>query len=147
MKRYAIVMICVGLLTMKAFGGTLSDIQAARTLSDQVAARLTEGQSSEAVELFKPYWPMPEEEIDALIKQIENQAIMIYTRFGSVLDVEFVTRQQVSDSLVRFIYLQKHEKHAIRWLFTFYKPRDIWLVNGIYFDDKVSELFEMKSIQ
>jgi len=36
----------------------------------------------------------------------------------------------------------KFENHAIYWQFTFYKPKDKWLVNGVQFLDSLDILYE-----
>lgn len=37
--------------------------------------------------------------------------------------------------------LQKFQNHAIRWVFVLYKPQKRWMINGVFFDDQLKELF------
>lgn len=50
--------------------------------------------------------------------------------------------QVLGDSFVRYIFLEKYERHAIVWAFTFYRPRDNWLVNSAIYTDDFSGMFE-----
>lgn len=38
-------------------------------------------------------------------------------------------------------YIGKFERHIVRWVFTFYRPKDQWMVNAITWDDDIDALF------
>ncbi len=91
--------------------------------------------------LLKPYWPIPVVEIDNVINQTKIQWPIVQQRFGKPIGSEFVKEEKAGASFVRLTYLQKFEKHAVRWLFVFYKPKEEWLINTVTFDDQVGRLF------
>jgi hypothetical protein len=93
-------------------------------------------------ETLKPYWPLASVEIDNLANQTNTQWPMVKQRFGTSIATEFIKETKAGDSLARFVYLQKFQNHAIRWVFTFYKPKDRWIINGVSFDDRLDLLFE-----
>jgi hypothetical protein len=37
-------------------------------------------------------------------------------------------------------FIQKFEKHVMRWRLYFYKPRDKWILNTYSTDDKINEI-------
>jgi hypothetical protein len=90
----------------------------------------------------KPYWPLPAVEIDGLANQMNTQWPMVQQRYGDSLATEFISERKIGQSFLQYTYLQKFERHAIRWTFVFYKPKDAWLVNGVAWDDGVYQLFE-----
>ena len=51
-------------------------------------------------------------------------------------------QEKVGKSFILYYYLHKFENHAIYWRFTFYKPNDVWKVNGITYRDDLDFLFE-----
>ena len=85
---------------------------------------------------------MPKEEIDAMRVKSEDQLGMMARRFGNLIGTEFVTTQNAGDSLVRYVYIQKFQKHATRWMIVFYRPEKNWLINVIVWDDQLHNLFE-----
>ena len=97
---------------------------------------------TEAYDAVKPYWPLPAVEIDGLANQMNTQWPMVKQRFGTSLAIEFVHTKKVADSFVEYTYLQKFERHALRWVIVLYKPADHWLINAVSWDDSVSLLFE-----
>ena len=61
--------------------------------------------------------------------------------FGETVGINLVKEQLVADSLVRITYIERFERHLIRWNFTFYRPKSQWVVNAIVWDDDVDALF------
>ncbi len=113
----------------------------ARKLADRVVALFVEEKIVEGYELLKPYWPLAPVEIDSLANQTGTQWPVVKQRFGASLGSEFIGVRQAGQSLVELVYLHKFERHAIRWVFVFYKPADRWLINGVSFDDSIELLF------
>ena len=99
-------------------------------------------QSPDAVfSQLKPHWPLDAAEIDALAGTAKMQWQMVATRFGQPLGYELVSTERIGGSFVRYVYLQKFDKHALRWVFSYYRPKDIWLANTFKFDDQLESLY------
>jgi hypothetical protein len=94
-----------------------------------------------AFAILKPYWPLDPAEIDGLASNAKLQWQMIETRFGKPIGYELVATERIGSSFVRYIFLQKFERHALRWQVGFYRPKDVWLTNQFAFDDKVQALY------
>jgi len=120
----------------------LADTSATRNLSDKAAALIAEGKIKEAFESFQPYWPLPSHEVEALIHQAQSQRGQISTRFGKSISIEHVTTEAIGNVFIRDIYLEKHEHHAIAWIFTYYRPMDKWIVNRVIFSAQLEPLFK-----
>lgn len=142
MKQLLLLMLAIFTFTNVVYADTLTSLEDIKELSDQAASLLAQDKTKEAISLFKPYSPLPPTEIDTLILQIQNWTFTVSSKYGKVVGFEFLKQQRVGKCFVRYIYILKYENHAIRWLFTFYKPQNKWWVNSIFFDNKVSELFE-----
>lgn len=121
---------------------SLPSLAEARKLADRAVASAQRENFDDAYGAVKPYWPLAAVEIDGLANQMRTQWPMVQQRYGKSLATEFIKEEKVGDSFVRYIYLQKFERHALRWIFTFYRPAgEGWLVNGVSWDDGVAELF------
>lgn len=114
----------------------------ARKLADQTMGFVRQEKFADAYAVVKPFWPLPAIEIDGLANQMNTQWPMIQQRFGKSIGTEFVKESRAGESFLRYTYLQKFERHAVRWTFVFYKPADHWLVNAVAWDDGVLQLFE-----
>ena len=98
------------------------------------------GNVDDVFTVLLPYWPLPESEISVLRMQTVQQRGMVSERFGQTLDIRLVDEKLVADSILRITYMEKFERHIIRWVFTYYKPRDQWIVNSIEWDDNIDAL-------
>lgn len=83
---------------------------------------------------------LPEKEMNYLKKQISTQLVRVKARYGKPIAHEFVKKEQLAPSILKFTYLLKCEKHFIIWTFYFYKPKNKWLFNQIQFSDQVKTL-------
>ena len=60
--------------------------------------------------------------------------------------MEFAGTLRLGGSFVRRVYVQKYEKHAIAWVFTFYRPGEKWLVNSVRFTDQLDGFYEWETL-
>ncbi|MCW8884987.1 MAG: hypothetical protein OQK12_06985 [Motiliproteus sp.] len=117
------------------------DIEGSKQLCQQAADAFGAGDPKRSFDILKQHWPLPAQEIDALTYQTESQLKMVESRFGQVLGADFVNTKVAGTSFVRHTYIAKFEKHAVRYMCVFYKPRDHWLVNSVVWDDQTQALF------
>ena len=109
---------------------------------DKLVDNFIKANFQEGLNASKPYWPLPEVEIDGMANQIKQQWPMVDQRFGKVIAKEFVKEKRIGKSLLRYYYLHKFENHPIYWRIDFYRPHDEWIINSIIFLDKLDPLFE-----
>ena len=69
---------------------------------------------------------------------------MISQRFGKTISVEVAAVEEVGESLMLVLYLQKFDNHVLRWKFYFYKPRNEWVLNTFTFDDQIHSMFQIQ---
>ena len=92
---------------------------------------------------LKPYWGgLPDAEIEVLIAKIIDQRRLISPRFGKSLEARFVSQKVGADSVAYFLYIEKYEKHLLRWHFYLYRAKDKWQLNSVNFDDRIQALTE-----
>lgn len=130
------------LLPFVSFGAGMQSVSETRALSDQASLLFKDEKFTEGFALLKPNWPLPAVEIDGLINQINIQWPIVRQRFGTAVGIEFAKEETIGSSFVRYTYIHKFQNHAIKWVFIFYKPKDVWLVNAVSFDDQYQTLFQ-----
>ena len=113
-----------------------------RAFSDRLMKQFADGEFNEGLNSAKPYWPLPEVEIDGMANQIKQQWPMVNQRFGRAVSIEFIREKRIGKSFLRYYYLHKFENHAIYWQIDYYRPREEWKINKIIFLDSLDDLFE-----
>lgn len=136
-----VLCLSLGLVASLVYADTLSDPKAVRAFSDQVMAKVGASDLDAAIKMMKPFTIVPEAEIDASVGQFKLQLPAIRQRFGSNIGTEFVREDKVGDSLLRITYLHRFDKHAMRWVFYFYRGSKGWVLNTFRFDDNIISLF------
>jgi hypothetical protein len=144
MIAYRLILIIVLALPTTVLAGDFATLSDAKKVADKAVSLFKQEKIVEAYGILKPYWPLAPVEIDNLANQTNTQWPMVKQRFGTSIATEFVKENKAGESLARFIYLQKFQNHAIRWVFIFYKPNDRWIINSVSFDDRLDLLFEGK---
>ena len=124
------------LVSGAASAETATTTEQTQAMCSGAAALFASGEHDRVYESLLPYWPLPKEEIQNLGYQTKTQIGMVGDRFGQSLGAEHVETVSAGNSLVRHVFLIKHEKHALKFSCVFYKPKDRWLVNTILWDDK-----------
>lgn len=120
---------------------SLSSKKEAQSLAKSVMESVSKDQFKDGLSKLRPYTVVPVAEFDVQMGQMDMQIPAIAKRFGKSIGYDFVKTEQLGESLIQYVYLQKFEKHVMVWRFIFYKPKDKWLLNTWYFNDQVKPLF------
>lgn len=143
MKKLIPLLLCAVLITL-AYAAQVAQLQTeedARSVADAVMERIVAGDYPAAFEHMRPHWPVAASELDSLLNSTVVQRTQVKARFGESLGYEFIRSRRAGDSLLQLVYMEKTERHALRWTFRFYKPHDSWLLNNIGWSDDVEGLF------
>jgi len=142
-RLLALLVVVAGLICPSmVHAAGLKDEAAARALADKAMAMLAKEDVKGAIESVVPYWPLPRPEVDVAVVKIIEQRKLFPGRFGKPVGVQFVEQKTVAGTLLRIVYFEKFENHAIRWIFLFYRPASEWRFNFFNFDDKIHAVFE-----
>ena len=136
-----LIFISILLTSLTTLADTLKDKDAAKALAKSVMDQVEKKQPVKALGLMKPYLVIPSSEFEVMTEQMKLQMPLIEQRFGQTLGVEFVGTEEVGESLMLVTYIQKFEKHVMRWKFYFYKPSKEWVLNTFFTDDKIQTIF------
>lgn len=113
----------------------------ARVLSDAVVRTVASGDVEAGLKLVKPYVIVPESEFDAAVESAKEKWPSVQARFGKSIGYEFVCEQSAGESIYRIVEIVKFEKHAVRFTFLYYRPKNDWLLNTYHFDDQIQSVF------
>lgn len=144
MKRLSALLWCVLLIPLASAAqvAQLHTEEDARAVSDEVMERVVRGDYEAAFEQLRSYWPFASAELDALLDTTVAQRTQVAPRFGKSLGHTLIRSRTVEESLLELVYMEKTERHALRWVFLFYKPHDRWILNNIEWNDDIDALFD-----
>jgi hypothetical protein len=138
----ALLVIVVTACSSASGAGSFTTVEAARNNIEDAMASVVAGDLNAAFTKFRNYWPMPAAEVSALLEKTIDQRRRLALRFGKPLGYELVDEDKVGDFLVRYVYVEKCERTAIRWTFVIYKSKANWAFNSVAWDDNVLALFD-----
>ena len=113
-----------------------------REFTDNLMTQIVNEEFQKAFDSAKPYWPLPVVEIDGIVNKINQQWPLVSQRFGKAIGKEFIRKEDIGKSFLRYYYLHKFEKHAIYSRVDFYRPQDEWKINSVVFLDSLDVLYE-----
>lgn len=123
-----------------AWGATLRNAEEAKELAEKALSRLVVGDIERAFAVVKPYWSLPEDELEALSVRAVQQRAHMTGRLGKSLGFVLVRRETLTDVFLRLTYVEKREHAGLFWLFTFYKARDAWRLQHLTWEENISKL-------
>ena len=133
----ALVLLNVG----NSFAATLKSEVEIRAFADRIMTKVAAGDLTGAFADMKPYVIVPATEFDAMASSSKLQRDQYGARYGAPTGYEFIAQKKIGDSLVRLIYIEKTERHALPWTFIFYRGSKGWVLNSFYWNDRLPELF------
>ena len=134
----------VGLLlamAIPAHADVLPSPEAARDLADKVMEFISKGDVDNGLALVKPYTGLAGVEIDGLGQKLKEVFVSGKYRLGNSIGYEFLGKETLGSSLLRITELHRFQKHALEWIFTFYKGPDGWTTNHVFYTDKLEDMF------
>jgi len=115
----------------------------ARLVADQAMAKLKADDLTGMFAILTKRSIWPQSEITGVEESLKKQRVSLASRYGKSLGaVEFISRDTVGQSFVRYVFLEKLERHAYVWRLTFYRGPKEWLVSDVNCDDKPQFLFK-----
>lgn len=146
MTRFAL---CCTLFLASLFGaGTasaevLADEAALRAFGDKVMQQVAKGEHAKALDMLRPYSLQPADEFKATAEASQASRAQHALRYGKPIGYAFVSQRKVADSVLRLLYMEKTEKHALPWAFIFYKTPKGWMLSSFGWNDRLPQFFDL----
>lgn len=110
-------------------------------IAKEVVSCVESGKIDDAFNILKLHWPLSAQEVDNLKSHTIEQRQIVEQRYGKPIGIEYIKTEMVGGSMIKHTFVEKFERHALKWQLSFYKPQDTWIINSVYWDDKISELY------
>ncbi|PCJ67557.1 MAG: hypothetical protein COA58_00025 [Bacteroidetes bacterium] len=141
-KKLFLAFICISFIGLAQEIEHLTDLSEARKISRTVAGLFQDNKVADAVDVMKPYWPLPENEIEAFEEKTMKYLNFYVEKFGLAKSFLKINNQTISDIYVRETYLVNFSMTSIRLKFTYYKNEDGWIINSFEWDTEIGEEFQ-----
>lgn len=142
MKNRHLAAFAIWALPALSFSQAIQTPTELRKVTDQIMQQIGKGDFEAGFKLIKPRIIVPVAEFDAMVGQARVQLPAIKQRFGSSFGYEFVEETKRGENLIRYTYIQRFDKHAMRWVFYNYRGKDGWVINSFRFDDQLPAFFQ-----
>jgi hypothetical protein len=74
------------------------------------------------------------------VQLLKTQTQNALTLYGNILGVEKIHEEKIGKSIIRLVYVLKLDVVPTAWEFYFYKPKNIWFLADITFNDQFNLL-------
>jgi hypothetical protein len=76
-----------------------------------------------------------QDQINSISQKLETDV----SQFGELFSEEQITKASAGPNLVTYAYLAKYDRQPLRFIFTFYKPKDSWRLYFFKYDDQADD--------
>lgn len=118
------------------------DLDNVKIFSKEVTQLFKDNKINKAFSKMKVYWPLPENELENMETKTIQSMNLVAERFGKTEDIVKISEQNIKETAFRETYFIKFEYTAIRFIFTYYKNKNGWILNGFKWDDNFTDEFE-----
>jgi hypothetical protein len=135
-KKLSIATLLILLVSAStSFAAEKTPAQMAETFFQMVG----KGQISQAYDQLFENSSIPTSKPQAvqLLKTQTQNALILY---GNILGVEKIHEEKIGQSIIRLVYVLKLDVCPTAWQFYFYKPKNVWFLADITFNDQFNLL-------
>ncbi|MDF1555237.1 MAG: hypothetical protein P1P84_19360 [Deferrisomatales bacterium] len=136
--KLAVSVLCLTLaLSSVAFANGPSD------LPEKFMKQVVAGKGAEAIDEYFATNPLVAQKAQQ-VQFIKTQIEAVFNIFGKPTSYELAIEDDLAPSLKRYVFITKHDHHALTWEFYSYKPKDVWIASNMNFNDNYSLLERKK---
>jgi hypothetical protein len=139
-KKLVLVLVFVALIA-GIYAEAFTDVTKAKKIIENAIDLFTNQKFEDGVNILKPYWPQDPASIDNLAAQAKQQWTFINENYGKKIEIEYIRTENIGKSLIKYIYIAKMEKYALRFETVLYHSVNGWMIISFSYDDKINELF------
>ena len=131
------------LFVTAAHADTLKTEAELRPFADRVMAAVSGAGLQAGFSVMRPYVVISETELQQALLKMQAQREQWTPRYGKTVGFEYIGTKRIGQSLLRFTYLERTERHALPWMFHFYRTNNGWILSSFLANDLSSELFNL----
>lgn len=115
--------------------GTCAAAESPAQIAEAFLTQLGRGESDAALDALFAGSGMAELKPQA-ITAMKSQVKVALGIYGKAIGAEKINEVDFAPSLKRVTYLQKFEQYPVIWEMYFYRNKDKWVVNQVFFNDQ-----------
>jgi len=142
MKRAALALVLFA-AALAARADTFKADADLKPFGDRVMSAVAGAGLPAAISVMRPYVVISETELQNALLKMQAQREQMGPRYGKTLGYEYIGTKRLGQSLLRLTYIEKTERHALPWMFHFYRTPNGWVLTSFIANDLSSELFNL----
>jgi hypothetical protein len=143
-KVMMLISVVLVIVSCVVHAAPLQDEHAAVALATSAMDTLVQKGVRGAFETISPHWNKTKVELESVISKSEKTREQWSRTYGKYVGYEKIAEKKVGESLFMVTLLEKTEKRGVVWYFTFYKPKDTWIISSCYWDPNFEALLLLK---
>lgn len=141
MKNNFVLTLIAIFLSGHSFADTIKAEPDIKPFTENVMGKVAKNDLIGAFSAMKPYVIIPEAEFQSAVLNSKAQRDQFGARYGKTIGYEYIGQKKLGESLIRYTYIEKTEKHALPWIFYFYKGPAGWVLNSFIWNDQMQQIF------
>ena len=133
----------LALVSVAARADVLKTDAELRPFGDRVMAAVSGAGLQAGFSVMRPYVVISETELQNAMLKMQAQRDQWGPRYGKSIGFEYIGTKRIGQSLLRLTYVEKTERHALPWMFHFYRTPNGWILSSFLSNDISSELFNL----
>jgi hypothetical protein len=142
MKRAALALLLFA-AALAARADTFKTDAELKPFGDRVMSAVAGAGLPAAVAVMRPYVVISETELQNALLKMQAQREQMGPRYGKTTGFEYIGTKRLGQSLLRLTYIERTERHALPWMFHFYRTANGWVLTSFIANDLSSELFNL----
>lgn len=139
--RLVVLSLCAAAFAARA--DTLKNDADLKPFGDRVMSAVAGAGLPAAISVMRPYVVISETELQNALLKMQSQREQLGPRYGKTMGFEYIGTKRLGQSLARLTYIEKTERHALPWMFHFYRTANGWVLTSFIANDLSSELFNL----
>jgi len=123
---------------------TLANLNEVKAKSESWSTLFLQGNYAEMFDQMKPFWPIPESKIEDMKTKTIQFKDAIRQNYGEPKDIVQIGSENLQNVAYREVYFLRHERSALRAVFTYYNNGNGWTLSSFEWDDSFSKEFEQE---
>ena len=136
MKKLSIVALLILLVSASI---SFADDKTPAQMAETFFQTIEKGQVSLAYDQLFVNSSIPASKPQA-VQLLKTQTQTALSLYGNILGVEKIYEEKIGQSIIRLVYVLKLDVSPTSWEFYFYKPKNVWFLADITFNDQFNLL-------
>jgi len=123
--------------TVHAQNKHFNNLDEVKAFTEKSVKLIADENYEKAFDSMSKYWDISKDDLKVFAENTAHSLAPVKLKFGSTIGYSKIKDDKISDFFIRETYIVRYNMYAIRYLFTYYKNNDGWVLFRFTWDDKI----------